>query len=182
MHFMTSGPEVIQAIHQRWLFNEWKTLKAEAALPSWGALKAETLSRIVDSLMFCDVTAVEGAPRFYIRYMGAKVVRLYGSDFKDRPLDEALPRIWRPDALTAYRQAVESRRPVYNAVATRDRNGRLVHLENLLLPFSRNGTDADRVLASVEAISYEGAFALDNLGASPHASSTSVLAAMVATE
>jgi hypothetical protein len=40
----------------------------------------------------------------------------------------------------------------------RDRAGRIVHFERLLLPFGQDGTAVDRVLASIEAVSPEGAF------------------------
>jgi hypothetical protein len=37
-------------------------------------------------------------------------------------------------------------------------DGRIVHFERLLLPFSRGGVAVDRILASLETVSPEGAF------------------------
>ena len=49
----------------------------------------------------------------------------------------------------------------------------------LLLPFSRDGTNADRVLSSIETISLEGKFEQENLGRSPHATANCALVATI---
>ncbi len=57
-----------------------------------------------------------------------------------------------------YEAAVESGQPVYIILNTPDRNGRLVHYERLVLPFSSDGVAVDRLMISVEMLSEEGAF------------------------
>jgi hypothetical protein len=49
----------------------------------------------------------------------------------------------------------------------RDPTGRIVHHERLLLPFTHNGTEVDRILASIEAASPEGPFQMRDLMKSP---------------
>lgn len=179
MDFMKTGPEVVESINQRWLLGQWKRLCNGNALPIWQQLPVEELKPMVDTLMFCDHVPDAGGDRFLIRYIGARIALTYGGNFQDRYLDEALPKVWRENALTTYRQAIRSKLPVYNAVDTRDRDGRMVHLERLLLPFSRDGVVADRILSSIEAVSVEGRFEQANLGRSPHASANCALVATI---
>jgi hypothetical protein len=179
MEFMKTGPEVVHAVNQRWLLKRWKELRNEAALPLWRDLPFEDLKRIEDTLMSCDLVADAGNERFLIRDLGARLALSYGGDFRGRYLDEALPAIWRDNALKTYRKAIESKLPVYNAVDTRDRDGCLVHLERLLLPFSRAGVTADRILASIETLSLEGKFEQENLGRSPYAARNCALVATI---
>jgi hypothetical protein len=75
---------------------------------------------------------------------------------------------------------VRGRHPVYNLVDTRDHDGRLVHMERLLLPFARNGAAVDRVLASIETLSLDGKFAQHGLADSPYVSSSCALVAVIA--
>jgi hypothetical protein len=179
MQFQSARPDVVQAVNQRWLLKRWNELRNGAALPLWRDLPFEDLKRIEDTLMFCDVVADAGDQRFLIRDLGTRLAPAYGGDFRGRYLDEALPEIWRENALKTYRKAVESKLPVYNAVDTHDRDGCLVHLERLLLPFSQDGANADRILASIETLSLEGKFEQDNLGRSPHAASNCTLVATI---
>ena len=179
MEFTKTGPEVIKSVNQRWLLKHWNHLREGNALPRWRHLPVEDLKQIEDTLMFCDLVSDAAGERFLIRYLGARIALSYGGDFQGRYLDEALPESWRENALKTYRKAIDSRLPVYNAVDTYDRDGCLVHLERLLLPFSRDGVTADRILASIETISLEGKFAQDNLGNSPHVRSNCALVATI---
>ena len=180
MDFMKTGPEVVQSINQRWLLNQWKRLRNGNPLPVWKHLPVDDLKRMLDTLMFCDLVPGDEGGRFLIRYIGKQIALSYGGDFQGRHLDEALPKIWRENALTTYRKAIRSGRPVYNAVDTRDRDGRMVHLERLLLPFSRDGVAGHHILASIETVSLEGKFEQENLGRSPHATANCALVATIA--
>jgi len=179
MDFAQTGPEVVKAVNQRWLLKQWDLLREGTQLPRWRYLPVEDLKPIQDTLMVCDAVPDAAGQRFLIRYLGAQVAKAYGGDFRGRHLDEALPDIWRENALETYRKAIDGGLPVYNAVDIRDRHGCLVHMERLLLPFSSDGRSADRLLASIETVSLEGRFAQDNLGQSPQATSDCTLVAII---
>jgi hypothetical protein len=53
---------------------------------------------------------------------------------------------------------VQTRQPVYIVHDVADRAGRVVHSERLLLPFAHDGETVDRILASFEFVSPDGAF------------------------
>jgi hypothetical protein len=127
-------------------------------LPAWEAIDPRELEGISDNLTFFDIVGSGEAVRFLIRYRGARIEEAFGPRGQAKHLEEVLPAGYRDPAMNTYRQVLMSRRPVYTVGDTRDRNGRIVHLERLLLPFSREGRGVDRVLASLEMVSPEGAF------------------------
>ena len=167
MHFTPSRSDVVRSINQRWLLSHWNRVRGDALLPIWKDLAAEQLARISDTLTFQDVVSTYGNPRFLIRFHGARIGEAYGANCQGRYLDQILPEAFRQPALATYYHVVATKLPVYTVVDTRDRDGRLVHYERLLLPFSRNGINVDRILASLETVSPEGAFENRNIFKAP---------------
>jgi hypothetical protein len=163
MQFPSARPDIIRAINQRWLFKHWNESRGSRALPEWHALEGREFDSMCSNLSFIDVVATDSHPRFLIRYHGARIGEAYGSDCHGKHLDEILPANFRDAALATYWQVVETRHPVYTAVDTPDRDGRIVHYERLLLPFGRDGVSVDRILASLEMVSLDGGFHAPNL-------------------
>jgi hypothetical protein len=164
MNFSSARPDVVRAINQRWLLKFWHRHQGDQNVPAWRAVEAEDLTRLSANLSFLTVMAVDGKPRFQITYHGEMVGKVYGSDdCRGRLLDQVIPQANHAMGLAPYYRAVASARPVYTICDVKDRNGRLVHMERLLLPFSTNGGDIDRVLVSFEFICEDGAFDSDGL-------------------
>jgi hypothetical protein len=114
---------------------------------------------MADNLSYLDVTGGEAGVRFLIRFHGATISRVYGSgDARGRYLDEVVKTANCPTGLKPYYQAAETGRPVYTIHDFADREGRLVHSERLLLPFSNDGARVDRMLAAFEFIAPDGVF------------------------
>jgi hypothetical protein len=179
MNFVRTRPDVVRSVTQRWLLNYWHRLRRDRPCPNWDDVDTGEFRSQADTVMFCDVTPDTSPPRFRIRHLGASIARAYGGDRRGELLDDVLPPVWLENALATYREAVRGRLPVYNAVDTRDGEGRLVHLERLLLPFCRNGGPVDRVLASIETVSLDGKFDQRGLADSPYASRGCALVAVI---
>jgi hypothetical protein len=159
MQFAVARPDVVRAINQRWLLKFWQRHLADHRVPRWQAIEAADLSRVSASLSFLDVVGGNGTLRFQIRFHGPTIGEVYGAqDCRGKFLHDSLPEQERMQKLAPYHKAVESGRPVYTIHDVTDRNGRLVHYERLLLPFSRDGATVDRILASFEFICEDGAF------------------------
>ena len=159
MQFSVGRPDLVRAINQRWLLKFWKRSRSQQKVPSWQAVEAEDLSRVSANLCFLHVEAAEGAPRLRIFAHGPTIGHVYGSaDCRGKYLDEVLPPTACHNALDPYYQAVESGHPVYLVHDVIDSKDRVVHFERLLLPFTTGGEVVDRILASFEFISPEGAF------------------------
>jgi hypothetical protein len=158
MQFINSRPDVVRSINQRWLLAHWNALRASSRLPAWRDLETSELAAMSANLSFFDVIESGGEARFLSRYRGARIAEAFGDIGTARYLDEILAPAYREAALTTYRQVLVTQLPVYTISDTRDRDGRIVHFERLLLPFSRDGVEIDRILASLETVSPEGAF------------------------
>jgi hypothetical protein len=164
MQFSIGRPDIIRAINQRWLLKFWNRHLGAHQVPLWQALEADDLTRISASLSFLDVSGSGAQARFQVRFYGEDIAKAYGlPDFRGKCLDEIVPSPRHNVALAPYHETLERRCPVYTIHDIHDRCGRLVHFERLLLPFSRNGERVDRILASFEFISPDGAFESDSL-------------------
>jgi hypothetical protein len=164
MKFAVARPDVVRAINQRWLLKFWKQHLGDHSVPQWQAIEAANLSAMSANLSFLDVIGNGETARFQFRYQGAAVSQIHASDdWRGKFLDEVMPAARQIESLPAYRHAVHSGCPVYTIYDINDRNGCLVHYERLLLPFAADGRSVDRILASFELVSEDGAFDRDAL-------------------
>ncbi len=170
MEYVISPPDIVRSINQLWLLKQWMRARGAGRLPSPESLTVEELADISANLLFTDVVN-GGATRFFIRFSGPRILEYFGAscanEGQGRFLDEVLPAGYRDSALATFREAVAAREPVYTVADMRDRSGRIVHFERLLLPLGRDGTAVDRIIASIEAVSPEGVFDSHHLMTGP---------------
>jgi hypothetical protein len=159
MNFAIAQPEVVRAINQRWLLKFWNRNAGDGIAPPWAALEAENLTRIAENLSFLNVTGEGDVKRFQIRKHGAGIAKVYGApDCSGQFLDEVIPRERHPTGLFPYYRAYSTCQPVYTICDVKDKNGRIIHFERLILPFGDDGQACGRILTSVEFICEDGAF------------------------
>jgi hypothetical protein len=180
MDFNVARPDVVRAINQRWLLKFWNQHLTASKVPQWQAVEAENLTRVSASLSFLDVIGEGDTARFQIRFHGSMIARVYGLiDARGRYVDEIIPVRNHGTGLAPYHQALKTGCPVYTIHDVTDRNGRLIHFERLLLPFTCNGESIDRILAAFEFICEDGAFDSDDLMTSQHATPALRLSATI---
>ncbi|MBI3702647.1 MAG: PAS domain-containing protein, partial [Rhizobiales bacterium] len=156
-------PDVVRAINQRWLLKFWKQHLGDHSVPQWQAIEAQRLAAMSANMSFLDVIGSGDCMRFQVRFHGTTIATIWGlTDYRGRYLDEIMSPTHHAESHPPYRHAVDNGRPVYTIHDVNDRNGRLVHYERLLLPFAADGRTVDRILASFELVSEDGAF--DNNG------------------
>lgn len=152
-------PDAVRAINQRWLLKFWKRNRGNDGIPPWQAVEAENLTRVSDNVSFLDVTGDGEIKRFQIRQHGSGIAKVYGApDCRGRFLDEVIPRERHPTGLMPYYRAYSTGQPVYTICDVRDKNGRLILFERLILPFCGNGETVERILSSFEFICEDGAY------------------------
>jgi hypothetical protein len=171
VEFVLSPPDIVRSADQFWLLKWWIRTRGSRQLPAVEGVPADQPAGISDNLLFTDVVSRDGATRFLIRSGGRHITEYFGvscpTGGQGRFIDEVLPPAYRDAALSTFHEAVVAREPVYTIADLRDRAGRIVHVERLLLPFGRDGTAVDRILASIEAVSPEGAFDGQHLMTAP---------------
>ncbi|MGH6768904.1 MAG: PAS domain-containing protein [Xanthobacteraceae bacterium] len=148
--------------------NHWNSLRGNNPLPNWQDLRLEGIAVPLDDLSYTQVIGLDGAARYQIQFHGERIAEAYGRvNCVGKFLDEILPATYRDMALSTYHRAVSGGLPVYTVLDLRDGSGRIVHYERLLLPFSMDGANVERILASLETVSPEGAFENRELMTSP---------------
>jgi hypothetical protein len=168
MQFDVARPDVVRAIHQRWLLKFWQRHLGDHRVPRWQAIEAEDLSHLADNLSFIDVMGERNSLRFQIRFHGRGVGEVFGmADCRGKFLYAGQPEPARSQKLAPYRHAVARGRPVYTIHDIVDRDGRPVQYERLLLPFSSDGNTVDRILTSFEFICEDGTFVRRELMSEP---------------
>jgi hypothetical protein len=159
MEFIHSRPDVVRSGNQLWLLDYWNRVRRDGRLPAWQGFEAAEFVALSADLSVTNVVPANGSARFLIQFHGTRIAQLYGRDScVGKFLDEILPPNYCEAALATYREAVATRLPVYTVADMRDRTGRIVHYERLLLPFGQDWTEVDRILASLETVSPEGVF------------------------
>lgn len=159
MQFPVARADVIRAVGQRWLLKFWTDHLHGCRIPQWQSVDAAELEPLSANLSLVDLAGAGSATRFMIRFHGATVGAVHGSDdCTGRYLDEIIPPSRLDESLAAYRKAAASGMPVYTIHDVTDASGRLVHSERLLLPFAYDGECVDRILVSFEFVSLDGAF------------------------
>ena len=158
MNFELARSDAVRAINQRWLLKFWKRHLTVDGMPQWRTVEAENLNRVADNISFLDVIEDNGAKRLRIRQHGSAITKVYGADSRGRFLDEVIPRDRHPTGLMPYYRACSTGQPVYTICDVRDKDGRLIMFERLILPFRGDGAKAERVLSSFEFICEDGAY------------------------
>jgi hypothetical protein len=159
MDFTIVRPDAVRAINQRWLLKFWKRQQGAAGIPPWQAIESENLTRVSDNVSFLDVTGEGEIKRFQVRQHGAHIAKVYGApDCRGRFLDDIIPRERHPTGLMPYYRAYSTGQPVYTVCDVKDKDGRLILFERLILPFGGGGRNVERILSSFEFICEDGAY------------------------
>jgi hypothetical protein len=109
-------------------------------------------------LAFYSVKPADDRCRYEIQHWGSQIAEVYDLGWTGKHLDEILPATIKSKILAAFETCVKTRSPVYMTACIEDAAGKSVDCERLLLPFG-DGTDVTHIVASLQLISIEGAFA-----------------------
>ncbi len=163
MEFESANPTVIKSIKQRDLLNTWLRLYARGqSVPRIGEYEPSRLADELPDLVYYAVDTARLPPRLTIQSEGTRMSSAYGHTGKGRYLDEYLGARLIPVVMPVYYECIARRLPVYTISHIDDIYGRIVAYERLLLPFS-DGNEVVHIIASLKAISEDGAFEVRNL-------------------
>lgn len=180
MDFKLVRPDAVRAINQRWLLKFWKRNRGVDEIPPWQAIESENLTRVSDNLSFLDVTGDGEIKRFRILQHGSGIAKVYGApDCSGRFLDEVIPRARHSTGLMPYYRAYSTGQPVYTICDVRDKAGRLIHFERLILPFRGEGKAIERIVSCFEFVCEDGAYDADALNKLQAGAATLRLCAMI---
>jgi len=153
----------MRCVQQISLLKLWEQLRGKRELPQFEALAPDDISRSIDKLSFSEVVQTEFGYRFRIIQNGAQFDRMYPERRVGKFLDEVLPEALRDQALQFHEQVVVSRRPSFSFSTLRKGDGPLIRYERLLLPFTCNGRDVERIIGAITLFTEENGFDSDDV-------------------
>lgn len=127
---MTVEPAQILRPELRRLLQHWETARSGDGLPSRARFAPVDVADLLSHMLFVEV--IGSRPRFRYREVGIELIRIYGSDFTDRHIDE-MPRLFRTFAEPAYREVLSARGPTHGSFRF-VQNWWIAAYERLMLP------------------------------------------------
>jgi hypothetical protein len=138
----------------------WERLRGSQQLPHFSALTADDVERSNEMLSLVEVVATDTGPRFRVIRNGLQFNRMYTESRSGQFLDDYLPPHIRSQALESHRHVVEKREPCFSLSNVRNNEGPIIRYERLVLPFTLNGPDVERVATVITIFSEENGFDL----------------------
>lgn len=138
----------LQPVEFRRLYDFWLSLKGSAVLPTQCDLNPLAIGFCLPNLALVDIEPDPFRARY--RFVGSKLVELFGEELRNRYVDEVYSGRIKREVMDAYARVARERTPLYS-----DRRIKLfVHMfgyHRLMLPFAErpNGTEVASVLLGI---------------------------------
>ncbi len=146
----------IRSVSQRALASQWDWLAAGRRFPAFAEFRPEPDKYDPRQLVVWNVEGSGRLQKFRALYQGDNVAEVFNSAWAGKTMDDVVPVSLRRVTLDAAKECVTGRCLVYTIVSTIDSNDRRVDCERLLLPFGRDGSKVEQILAFLQLRNMEG--------------------------
>lgn len=150
------SPRSIKSDSQRALAAHWDRLAAGRRFPAFAELKPEPGTYDPGQLVVWNIEGEGRLRKFRALYQGGNVAEVFNSAWAGKTMDEVVPMSLRRITLDAAKECASSGCLIYTVISTIDGNERRVDCERLLLPFGRDGSKVEQILASLQLVSDPG--------------------------
>jgi hypothetical protein len=148
--------EPVRSANQRALASQWNRLSAGRLFPAFTEFKPEPDKYDPRQLVVWSIEGEGRQLKFRALYQGENVAEVFNSAWTGKTMEQVVPMSLRRVTLEAAKECVRSRCLIYTIVSTIDSNERRVDCERLLLPFGRDGSRVEQILAFLQLKSVEG--------------------------
>ncbi len=156
MSFKFISPQPIKSDGQRALASHWDRLAAGRRFPGFVEFIPEPGAYDPKQLVAWNIEGEGRQLKFRALYQGENVAEVFSSTWAGKTMERVVPMSLRGVTLKAARECVSSGCLVYTIISTIDTDGHQVDCERLLLPFGRNGSKVEQILASLQLTSVPG--------------------------
>jgi hypothetical protein len=146
----------VKSISQRALACYWDGLAAGRRFPAFTEFKLEPGMHDPKQLVVWNIEGEGPHLKFRALYQGENVAEVFSSAWAGKTMDQVVPMSLRRVTLEAAKECATSGCLIYTIVSTIDTNDNRVDCERLLLPFGRDGSKVEQILASLQLISVPG--------------------------
>ncbi|HEY4258867.1 MAG TPA: hypothetical protein VGM98_01855 [Schlesneria sp.] len=163
MQFQKAHVSIIRSIRHVSLARDWHRSRGKDELPKFATFVPNERAGDAADLLVNEVRR-DGGELFYLCVAaGARVEQVYDEKMPSRFLHECLDGSMANAAKPIWDACTVNQLPVYSIIPLADRDGVPVTVEQIFLPYSRDGSRVDFMVAALHACSTESRFAHQGL-------------------
>ncbi len=156
MSFKFAPHWAIKSASQLALANCWDRLAGGRRFPAFTELKLEPGIHDPGQLVAWNVEGEGRLRKFRALYQGENVAEAFNSAWAGKTMDQVVPMSLRRITLDAANECATSGCIVYSIFSTIDANDTRVDCHRMLLPFGRDGSKVEQLLASLQLTVTQG--------------------------
>ncbi len=156
MPFEITSLWLVKSVSQRALAAYWGRLAAGRRFPAFTEFLLESGLHDPKQLVVWNIEGEGRQQKLRALYQGENVAEVFNSAWAGRTMDDVVPMPLRRVTLDAAKECAASGCLIYTIVSTFDANDRRVECERLLLPFGRDDSKVEQILASLQLVSAQG--------------------------
>jgi hypothetical protein len=156
MSFRFVPHAAIKSANQLALASYWDRLAAGRRFPAFTELKIDPGIHDPKQLVAWNVEGEGRLRKFRALYQGENVAEAFNSAWAGKTMEQVVPMSLRRITLDAASECATSGCPVYMIFSTIDANDTRVDCQRLLLPFGRDDTKVEQMLASLQLTVTQG--------------------------
>jgi hypothetical protein len=156
MAFKFTSQQPIKSVSQRALASHWDRLAAGRHFPAFTEFTPDLGIHDPKQLVVWNVEGEGRSIKFRALFQGNNVEDVFNSDWVGKTMEQVVPMSLRRYTLDAAKECAASGCLVYTIVSTIDTNDNRVDCERLLLPYGRDGSKVEQILASLQLTSVLG--------------------------
>jgi hypothetical protein len=171
MQFQRAHVSIVRSIRHVSLVRDWHRARGSRDLPEFKDFVPNERAGDSADLSISDIVREDGKLSYVCRTAGPRVEQVHDAKMPSRPLSDCLDPGMAKAAKPIWDACVLNKLPVYSIIPLSDRDGCPVTVEQIFLPYARDGSGADVMVAALHACSTEGRFVhqglLRNLAKAP---------------
>jgi len=146
----------IKSASQLALVAYWDQLAAGRRFPSFAELNLDPGLHDPKQLVAWNIEGEGRLRKFRALYQGESVAEAFNSAWAGKTMEQVVPMSLRKITLEAAKECATSGCAVYSIFSTIDASDTRVDCHRLLLPFGRDGTKVEQMLASLQLTTIQG--------------------------
>lgn len=158
MQFQKAHVSIVRSIRQVSLARDWQRARGQSPVPRIADFVPNERAGDAADLLVNDVHGDGEHLSYLCRIAGRRAEQVYGEALQGRFLHECLDAPMARAVRPIWDACIRNRLPVYSITPVADPDGVPVTLEQIFLPYGREGSEADVMVAALHAWSTEGRF------------------------
>lgn len=163
MQFQKAHVSIVRSIRHVSLARDWHRSRGKNELPNFADFVPNERAGDAAEIVVNEVVRDGDKLSYLCHAAGPRVEQVYGEKMRSRYLHDCLAPVMAAAARPIWDACILNKLPVYSIIPLSDRDDVPVTIEQIFLPYSRQGSSADFMVAALHACSTESRFAIQGL-------------------